>query len=65
MLEELKVVAVVLIVILVLSFAVVGVAMLNLATGDTVVIDHCEKQGWHNFGQTRIVCMVEPKKEAK
>ena len=65
MLEELKAVAVMVVVVMLFCLAVVGVVMLSVATGDAAIINHCKDQGWHNFGQTRIICSVELKKEAK
>ena len=42
-----------------------GVMLLGFGTLDHQVINNCRDQGWYNFGQTRIICSVEPKKEAK
>ena len=53
------------IIITVLAFAVIGAGSLLMATTDITVINNCKSQGWHNFGQTRIICSVEPKKEVK
>ena len=51
--EILTVVAAVLIAIVTV---VIGYADIN-----RTVIDNCEARGWHNFGQTRIICSVEKK----
>ena len=45
-----------------LVFAVIGIAFVPLGSFDATVIVHCKERGWHNFGQTRIICSVEERK---
>lgn len=54
-----------LIITLLVVLAAVGAAFLLVGTTDGLVIRDCREQGWHNFGQTRIICSVEPKKEGR
>ena len=53
----------VMVVLLILAF--MGVTFVTGGSIDKAVINDCNQQGWHNFGQTRIICSVETKKEPK
>ena len=59
--DELKFAAVIIISVLIFSFAIHGVASLLGATRNAKVIEACKSSGFYNFGQTRIICRVEEK----
>lgn len=57
--------AVIVTITVIVSLAAFGAVFIAFGSVDADVIRNCQEQGWHNFGQTRIICSVEPKKEAK